>query len=62
MSLVIRAHFDGKVFVPDEPVYLPIGQAVIIRVLDRSQSVRMDDGKPPQDRGQPPEGPQNRPG
>ena len=24
MSVVIRAHFDGKVIVPDEPVDLPI--------------------------------------
>jgi hypothetical protein len=25
MSIVIRAHFDGKVIVPDEPVDIPIG-------------------------------------
>ncbi len=24
MSVVIRAHFDGKVIVPDEPVSLPV--------------------------------------
>ncbi len=26
MSIVIRAHFDGKVIVPDEPVDLPVNQ------------------------------------
>ncbi len=28
----IRAHFDGKVFVPDEPVDLPVGETVEIPV------------------------------
>jgi len=28
----IRAHFDGKVFVPDDPVDLPVGQKVEIPV------------------------------
>jgi hypothetical protein len=26
MSVVIRAHFDGKVIVPDEPVDLPVNE------------------------------------
>ena len=26
MSMVIRMHFDGKVFIPDEPVDLPINE------------------------------------
>ena len=26
MSVVIRAHFDGKVIVPDEPVDLPVDE------------------------------------
>ena len=26
MSMTIRAHFDGKVIVPDEPVDLPVNQ------------------------------------
>jgi len=30
---IIRAHFDGKVFVPDEPVDLPVGERVEIPVL-----------------------------
>ena len=30
--VAIKGHFDGKVFVPDEPVDLPRGQAVILHV------------------------------
>lgn len=26
MAIVIRAHFDGKTIVPDEPVDLPVGK------------------------------------
>ena len=26
MSLVIRAHFDGKAIIPDQPVDLPVNQ------------------------------------
>lgn len=32
MTTTILAHFDGKVFVPDEPVDLPIGTAIRVRV------------------------------
>jgi hypothetical protein len=32
MTKVINAHFDGKVFVPDEPVELPVGQVLRIQV------------------------------
>jgi hypothetical protein len=28
MSLTIRAHFDGRVIVPDEPLDLPVDQAL----------------------------------
>jgi hypothetical protein len=28
----IRAHFDGKTFVPDEPVQVPINQRVTVTV------------------------------
>ena len=28
MAIVIRAHFDGKVIVPDEPVDIPVGPLV----------------------------------
>ena len=30
--VAIKGHFDGKVFVPDEPVDLPRGQAVVMHV------------------------------
>ena len=30
--VAIRGHFDGKVFVPDEPVDLPTGRALILHV------------------------------
>ena len=32
--MVIRCHFDGKVFVPDEPVNLPVGKPIDIQVDD----------------------------
>jgi hypothetical protein len=32
MTQTIAAHFDGKVIVPDEPVELPIGQPLRVRV------------------------------
>jgi hypothetical protein len=31
-TLCIRAHFDGKVIVPDEPVTLPLGAPLDIQV------------------------------
>jgi hypothetical protein len=32
VMVAIRGHFDGKVFVPDEPVDLPRNQSVILHV------------------------------
>ena len=32
MSVRIRAHYDGKAFVPDEPVDLPVGQGLELYV------------------------------
>jgi hypothetical protein len=32
--MTIKAHFDGKVIVPDEPVDLPVGQQVELQVVD----------------------------
>jgi hypothetical protein len=32
MSTVFTAHFDGQVLVPDEPVVLPIGAKLEVRV------------------------------
>jgi len=30
--IAIKAHFDGKVFVPDEPIHLPPNQQVNITI------------------------------
>ena len=32
MTLHIRAHFDGRVIVPDEAVHLPINQALSVQL------------------------------
>jgi hypothetical protein len=32
MALTIRAHFDGKVIVPEEPVDLPVGQSLEVEL------------------------------
>ncbi|MBI3945316.1 MAG: hypothetical protein HY321_05320 [Armatimonadetes bacterium] len=32
MAPMIRAHFDGKVIVPDEPVDLPVGQPLTVEL------------------------------
>jgi hypothetical protein len=32
MTQTINAHFDGKVIIPDEPVQLPVGQALRIHL------------------------------
>jgi hypothetical protein len=32
MSATIRAHFDGKVIVPDEPVDLPVNQPLEVEL------------------------------
>jgi len=39
MSIVIKAHFDGKVIVPDEPVDLPVDTPV-------SASITIVESKP----------------
>lgn len=36
----LQAHFDGKVFVPDEPVDLPTGRALQLQVTDVGPSPR----------------------
>jgi hypothetical protein len=35
---VLKAHFDGKVLVPDEPVDLPVGCALEVRVAKLSRA------------------------
>ncbi len=38
MVQTIRAHFDGKVIIPDEPVQLPINQPLAITLTEFSTS------------------------
>jgi hypothetical protein len=40
MAFTIRAHFDGKVFVPDEPVDLQPQQAVVVHLEGTDHSHR----------------------
>jgi hypothetical protein len=32
MSMSFSAHYDGRVIIPDEPVSLPVGQKLTLRV------------------------------
>jgi hypothetical protein len=48
--VAIKGHFDGKVFVPDEPVDLPRGQAVVLHVQPATNGE-----KAPQESARPPE-------
>ena len=41
-TLSIRAHFDGKVIVPDEPVPLPVNAALEVDVRQRVAPGRGD--------------------
>lgn len=34
MNTSVKAHFDGRVFVPDEPVELPVDERVEVQVLN----------------------------
>ncbi len=38
MSISFSAHFDGKVIVPDQPLILPIGEKLQLRVESPSAS------------------------
>jgi hypothetical protein len=39
----IRAHFDGKVIVPEEPINLPVNAALEINVRPRRPSTQADE-------------------
>jgi hypothetical protein len=43
MSIVIRAHFDGKVLVPDEPLDLPVDEPLELelRAIGHERAVRL---------------------
>ena len=47
MTTKLRAHFDGRVLVPEEPVDLPIGQSVEIRVGRATHESGGAPGTPP---------------
>jgi hypothetical protein len=38
MSTIFSAHFDGKVIVPDQPLSLPIGEKLQVRVESSSET------------------------
>jgi hypothetical protein len=38
MTIEISAHFDGRVIVPDQPLSLPIGQKLQLRVETSTES------------------------
>jgi hypothetical protein len=38
MTVRIKAHFDGKTIVPDEPVDLPVGTAVVVEATLSSKT------------------------
>jgi hypothetical protein len=47
MTRTIKVHFDGKVFVPDEPVDLPAGETAEIEVTVTTSPAPADVGPPP---------------
>ena len=42
--MTVSAHFDGKVIVPDEPLDLPVNQALVLQIQTVS-----DQGAPPEE-------------
>ena len=45
MSVTIRAHFDGKVIVPDEPVDLPINEPLEFDLRETPKCLPWDPSK-----------------
>jgi hypothetical protein len=43
----VRAHFDGRVFVPDGPVDVPVGQPLDLEVTPRGQPSTASNGAKP---------------
>jgi len=43
--MTIKAHFDGKVLVPDEPVNLPEGKALVVHVEEATTAQQPDDSQ-----------------
>jgi hypothetical protein len=45
MAMIIRAHYDGKNIVPDEPVDLPLNQPIELEVKQEPRFLPWDPGK-----------------
>jgi hypothetical protein len=45
MAIVIKAHFDGKTIVPDEPVDLPVNQPLEFELKQTPQCLPWDPEK-----------------
>lgn len=45
MSVIIKAHFDGKTIVPDEPVNLPLGTPITAELTVVEPAVPADEIK-----------------
>ena len=45
MSVVIRMHFDGKVFVPDQPVDVPINEPLDFELKQSPEELKWDPEK-----------------
>jgi hypothetical protein len=45
MATVIRAHFDGKVIVPDEPVDLPLNEPIKLQFVQGPEPIAWDPEK-----------------
>ena len=43
--MTIRCHFDGKVFVPDEPIDLPVNEPLLVRIDRGVVIVQPPEGK-----------------
>jgi hypothetical protein len=43
MTLHVRAHFDGRAIVPDEPVDLPVNEPLEVRI-DRTAATGAENG------------------
>ena len=45
MAIVIKAHYDGKTIVPDEPVDLPVGEPLEFELKQTPQCLPWDPSK-----------------
>jgi hypothetical protein len=45
MAVVIKAHFDGKAIIPDEPVDLPVNQPLEFELKQPADELKWDPDK-----------------